>query len=213
MSSANRESDLLGGCGGPNNEYSDIWLLDMTYSPWTWIQMEVRGHENRARDIWCHPAVRVGDCVVVLGKCRTQPAPPSKTGAATAASSGTSQAWNVIPQLRRGINRGQGSVRHRGSAPAPHHRQSVSSSDSDMDLAVEPLPSTSRQSPNSEAGASNRLRSIDDEDDSVGQEYSMYTTSMGKMLPISQTSENMQNLNKKNATSLHSSLVIKGSST
>ena len=156
---------VLGGCGGPNNEYSDIWLLDMTYSPWTWIQMEVRGHENRARDIWCHPAVRVGDCVVVLGKCRTQPAPPSKTGAATAASSGTSQAWNVIPQLRRGINRGQGSVRHRGSAPAPHHRQSVSSSDSDMDLAVEPLPSTSRQPPSSEAGASNRLRSIDDEDD------------------------------------------------
>ena len=56
-------------------------------------------------------------------------------------------------------------------------------------------------------------QSIDDEDDSVGQEYSMYTTSMGKMLPISQTSENMQNLNKKNATSLHNSLVMKGSST
>ena len=55
-------------------------------------------------------------------------------------------------------------------------------------------------------------QTIDDDDDSVGQEYSMYTTSMGKMLPISQTSENMQNLNKNNAAVLHSSLVIKGGS-
>ena len=154
---------ILGGCGGPNNEYTDIWLLDMTYSPWTWIQMEVRGHEHRARDIWCHPAVRVGEVVVVLGKGKAGPAPATKTGAASAASAGTSQAWNVIPQLRRGMNRGQGSIRQRGSVPAPHHRQSVSSSDSDMDLAVEPIPATSRQS--SEAGASSSLRSIDDEDD------------------------------------------------
>ena len=99
---------VLGGCGGPNNEYTDIWLLDMTHPPWTWTRMEVRGSEHRARDIWCHPAVKVGDKVVVLGKNRS------------------------------GASRQQQTVR-RASVPAPHHRQT--------DLAVQPLPSTSRRSP------------------------------------------------------------------
>ena len=62
---------ILGGCGGPNNEYTDIWLLHLSTSPWTWRKMEVRGNENRARDIWCHPAVKVGDKVVVLGRNRS----------------------------------------------------------------------------------------------------------------------------------------------
>ena len=57
---------ILGGCGGPNNEYTDIWLLDMSVSPWTWIQMEVRGNDNRARDIWCHPAVRLFDYLFTI---------------------------------------------------------------------------------------------------------------------------------------------------
>ena len=129
---------VLGGCGGPNNEYTDIWLLDMTYSPWAWIQMEVRGHEHRARDLWCHPAVRVGDVAVVLGKCRA-----GTSAAQQPAAAAQPQQWNVTPQLRRGSSRGQAGPRRGqagGSAPAPHHaRRSVSSSDSDMDLAVEPL--------------------------------------------------------------------------
>ena len=156
---------ILGGCGGPNNEYSDIWLLDMTQSPWTWVQMEVRGSDHRAKDIWCHPAVKVGDKVVVLGKCRNlTPAkqPPSQAS------------WNVIPQLRRGINRGQGSMRHRVSAPAPHHRQDVSSSDSDMDLAVEPVvPSSSRQPPG------NSLRSIED-DDHPASSVNLHVNNLGR---------------------------------
>ena len=130
---------VLGGCGGPNNEYSDIWLLDMSRSPWSWVQMEVLGGEHRAKDIWCHPAVKVGQCVVVLGKCRNAVASSKQSQAQSSNSASSSQAWNVIPQLRRGINRGQGSIRHRVSAPAPHHRQDVSSSDSDVDLAVEPV--------------------------------------------------------------------------
>ena len=30
--------------------------------------LKVRGSEHRAKDIWSHPACRVGDKVVVLGK-------------------------------------------------------------------------------------------------------------------------------------------------
>ena len=79
---------VMGGCGGPNNEYADIWMLNMEAQPWNWVQMEVsschkiypltllrtplfakvRGSEDRAKDIWSHPACRVGDKVVVLGK-------------------------------------------------------------------------------------------------------------------------------------------------
>ena len=87
----------MGGCGGPNNEYADIWMLNMEALPWSWVQMEVslkaffqrmaavgnflitahpsliffgkvRGSEHRAKDIWSHPACKVGDKVVVLGK-------------------------------------------------------------------------------------------------------------------------------------------------
>ena len=32
---------VMGGCGGPNNEYADIWMLNMEAIPWTWVQMEV----------------------------------------------------------------------------------------------------------------------------------------------------------------------------
>ena len=57
--------------------------------------------------------------------------------------------------MRRGVNRGQGAIR-RTSAPAPHHaslsqqqqrRQDISSSDSDLELAVEPMVSSSRPPP------------------------------------------------------------------
>ena len=90
---------ILGGCGGPNNEYTDIWLLDMSLAPWAWRKMEVRGSEHRARDIWCHPAVKVGDKVVVLGKNRSGPG---------------------RQQEPKG---GQSQPVRRVSVPAPHHRQ------------------------------------------------------------------------------------------
>merc|ERR1712218_737153 len=97
---------VMGGCGGPNNEYADIWMLNMEAQPWNWVQMEVRGSEDRAKDIWSHPACRVGDKVVVLGKARKEEA------VVTAAAGGSSEAsWNVIPQVRRSVNRGQGALR------------------------------------------------------------------------------------------------------
>jgi len=163
---------ILGGCGGPNNEYTDIWLLDMSVSPWTWIQMEVRGNDNRARDIWCHPAVRVDTRVVVLGKCRNIVAKAPSASSASTNSSQSTQAWNVIPQLRRGLNRGQASIR-RVSAPAPHHvsRDQVSSSDSDMELAVEPV--SSRQS----------LRSLDDGDQDMSPSVSLHVNNLGRPGP------------------------------
>merc|ERR1719341_742702 len=115
-------------------------MLNMEALPWSWVQMEVRGSEHRAKDIWSHPACRVGDKVVVLGKARKEEAVVTAPGGSSEAS------WNVIPQVRRSVNRAQGAIR-RTSAPAPHHasssqqqrRQDISSSDSDLELAVEPM--------------------------------------------------------------------------
>ena len=125
---------MLGGCGGPNTEYTDIWLLDMRGLPWTWAQMEVRGSEHRARDIWSHPACRVGDRVVVLGKGRKEESAPQQSS------------WNVIPQLRRGLNRGQGAIR-RTSAPAPHHSSAPhhrGAREAELELAVDPVAQLAR---------------------------------------------------------------------
>jgi len=164
---------VLGGCGGPNNEFTDIWLLRMGSLPWGWVQMDIRGEDNRAKDIWCHPACRVGDKVVVLGKNKVVSATSAQAQASQQPATGGNQAWNVIPQLRRGINRGTGAIRRGGaqrpgfgSAPAPHHqsrndeshwRSAQDSSDSDMEIAVEPVPSLPRSQP--PAGAPSLPRS------------------------------------------------------
>ena len=119
---------VLGGCGGPNNEYPDIWLLrvDGAGAGWEWREMRVLGAEHRARDIWCHPGCRVGDRVVVLGRDRHPPAPPTNS---QPARPGPGPSSRQPPRPRHG----------RLSAPAPHHSES---SDSEVELAVLPARSS-----------------------------------------------------------------------
>lgn len=33
---------IMGGCGGPNGLYHDVWLLNMSGSIWNWTQVEVK---------------------------------------------------------------------------------------------------------------------------------------------------------------------------
>ena len=57
---------VLGGLGGPNNVFNDVWLLDMAPGDapyWRWRRCEVRNPEHGALHMWCHQAVRW----VVLG--------------------------------------------------------------------------------------------------------------------------------------------------
>lgn len=62
---------VLGGCRGNNNEWTDVWLLQMTGPAWRWVQLTVEEEENRGKDIWRHPACRASsDRVVVLGKSK-----------------------------------------------------------------------------------------------------------------------------------------------
>uniref|UniRef100_F6YWZ1 F-box protein 42 n=1 Tax=Xenopus tropicalis TaxID=8364 RepID=F6YWZ1_XENTR len=68
---------ILGGCGGPNALFKDAWLLHMHECPWTWQQLKVENEEHGAPELWCHPACRVGQCVVVFSQAPSGRAPLS----------------------------------------------------------------------------------------------------------------------------------------
>ncbi|XP_029105307.1 F-box only protein 42-like isoform X1 [Scleropages formosus] len=68
---------ILGGCGGPNALLKDAWLLHMRSSPWSWQQLRVENEDHGAPELWCHPACRVGQCVVVFSQAPSGRAPLS----------------------------------------------------------------------------------------------------------------------------------------
>ncbi|NWI12682.1 FBX42 protein, partial [Crypturellus soui] len=68
---------ILGGCGGPNALFKDAWLLHMRTDPWTWQALKVENEDHGAPELWCHPACRVGQCVVVFSQAPSGRAPLS----------------------------------------------------------------------------------------------------------------------------------------
>ncbi|XP_064611419.1 F-box only protein 42-like [Liolophura sinensis] len=59
---------IIGGCGGPNQIFNDLWLLSLTGSMWTWSEVTVNCPANSPSQLWSHPACKVGDCAVVLSR-------------------------------------------------------------------------------------------------------------------------------------------------
>lgn len=49
----------VGGCGGPNMIYNDVWLLSLKDNEWEWREVAVQGREWAATYMWCHRACRV----------------------------------------------------------------------------------------------------------------------------------------------------------
>ncbi|XP_048374648.1 F-box only protein 42 [Sphaerodactylus townsendi] len=68
---------VLGGCGGPNALFKDAWLLHLSCEPWTWQPLKVENEDQGAPELWCHPACRVGQCVVVFSQAPSGRAPLS----------------------------------------------------------------------------------------------------------------------------------------
>ncbi|CAH1774099.1 unnamed protein product [Owenia fusiformis] len=64
---------ILGGCGGPNMQYNDVWLLSMNTSPWQWKEIQAHEEENRPPKLWCHPACKVGNKLVLVSRLKKQP--------------------------------------------------------------------------------------------------------------------------------------------
>jgi len=50
---------ILGGCGGPNNVFSDAWLLRITRNIWKWKQVVIKNKKWSATHMWCNPACKV----------------------------------------------------------------------------------------------------------------------------------------------------------
>merc|ERR1712226_247815 len=129
---------ILGGCGGPSNIFNDVWLLSMGQSNqashnhpggsvhWKWSRCRIDNSPHGANHMWCHPAVKVGDFAVILGKNRLpkqqnkknqvpdshlKQAARHRVQSSSSASQHEEARWNVIPQLQRGVNRGYGAIR------------------------------------------------------------------------------------------------------
>nr|CAD7196075.1 unnamed protein product [Timema douglasi] len=57
----------LGGCGGPNMVFKDVWRLSLDGAVWSWQELTVNNPQWGAPQMWCHPACKVGQYAVVLG--------------------------------------------------------------------------------------------------------------------------------------------------
>ncbi|NXS13261.1 FBX42 protein, partial [Neodrepanis coruscans] len=61
----------------PSQLFKDAWLLHMHSNPWTWQPLKVENEDHGAPELWCHPACRVGQCVVVFSQAPSGRAPLS----------------------------------------------------------------------------------------------------------------------------------------
>lgn len=62
---------IFGGCGGANMQFSDAWLLTLNIRGggiWTWQELSIANPDLSAPQLWCHPACKVGDKLVILSK-------------------------------------------------------------------------------------------------------------------------------------------------
>ncbi|XP_044277136.1 F-box only protein 42 isoform X2 [Varanus komodoensis] len=111
---------VLGGCGGPNALFKDAWLLHMNpSSPWTWQPLKVENEDQGAPELWCHPACRVGQCVVVFSQAPSGRAPLSPSlNSRPSPISATPPA--LVPETRE--YRSQSPVRTADEAPCVNGR-------------------------------------------------------------------------------------------
>ncbi|KAL3117101.1 hypothetical protein niasHT_007504 [Heterodera trifolii] len=67
----NRHLVVIGGCGGPNLMYSDVWLLDFDLhgdTEWKWTQLNVENLDMTPPYTWCHKAEKVGTNAVIVSR-------------------------------------------------------------------------------------------------------------------------------------------------
>ncbi|XP_068027696.1 F-box only protein 42 isoform X2 [Anomalospiza imberbis] len=110
---------ILGGCGGPNALFKDAWLLHMQANPWTWQPLKVENEDHGAPELWCHPACKVGQCVVVFSQAPSGRAPLSPSlNSRPSPISATPPA--LVPETRE--FRSQSPVRNTDEAPCVNGR-------------------------------------------------------------------------------------------
>lgn len=64
---------MMGGCGGPNNLFSDVWTLKMSGEIWKWEPVNIKNKKFTANHMWCNPAAVVDKKLVIIGPTPAQP--------------------------------------------------------------------------------------------------------------------------------------------
>ncbi|KAL3862757.1 hypothetical protein ACJMK2_008707 [Sinanodonta woodiana] len=147
---------FLGGCGGPNQIFSDFWLLTLkSDEPWLWEEIKVNNKVYGVPQIWCHPACKVGNMAVVLSKSTSQTAVSSSSQPTRPRSGHRSRVW--IPP-RAETHQGQRSIPRLANQNNEHEDNDVQSrnmpealnqslnnihSQGACETQSEPIPSTS----------------------------------------------------------------------
>ncbi|XP_066190543.1 F-box only protein 42 isoform X2 [Sylvia atricapilla] len=105
--------------GGQSQLFKDAWLLHMQANPWTWQPLKVENEDHGAPELWCHPACRVGQCVVVFSQAPSGRAPLSPSlNSRPSPISATPPA--LVPETRE--FRSQSPVRNTDEAPCVNGR-------------------------------------------------------------------------------------------
>ncbi|XP_070207783.1 F-box only protein 42-like [Littorina saxatilis] len=103
---------IVGGCGGANQMFSDVWLLHLRDNEGTWEEVMVHCAEFSPPALWCHPACMVNGMAVFISK-------NSKVKGSTPEPSHHNRIW-IPPQLNQAQPAGplpNGAAPH----PPPHH--------------------------------------------------------------------------------------------
>ncbi|XP_076451876.1 uncharacterized protein LOC143287640 [Babylonia areolata] len=59
---------IIGGCGGPNQLFSDVWLLHLNGDQGTWEEVVIENGEFSPHALWCHPPCMVDGLAVIISK-------------------------------------------------------------------------------------------------------------------------------------------------
>ncbi|KAK9496535.1 hypothetical protein O3M35_013195 [Rhynocoris fuscipes] len=130
---------ILGGWGGHPNLIlnDDVWMLNMNGNVWVWNKIAIRNNQWAATHLWCHPACKVEDFVVVLSRN------PDSSPTSLAYSRWTANSQIGVNQRRRDQQR-PGSLR---PAEAANSAAAGPSVDRDVNVNGRRGSFTSRQSP------------------------------------------------------------------
>lgn len=139
---------LLGGVQTSRSRfvYSDCWILIMKGATWTWKELAVKNKEWASANIWCNPAIRVGDKVVSLSRSRNgwNTAKPLVTSAVRLSAlnrpEGAPVSVRVEQSLQRPVDRDQNINGRRGVLP---RRLSNPPRQEQIDQNIEPVPGPS----------------------------------------------------------------------
>ncbi|XP_059083717.1 F-box only protein 42-like isoform X2 [Tigriopus californicus] len=180
---------ILGGCGGPNNLYDDVWVLSMEQPHWKWISIAVKNQDQAPHHLWCHPACKVDGYAIILGKRRLSAKP---TATPHKQELEKDHQWTMIPSARHGVSRGYSSIRVVRRSPNGNSNNNINNNNSNSQPEAASRPSSELCSnSDSEMDTSGDL-SVEPTNGAIGDEPPTSTFKSSVTLEIQQNAEDAQ---------------------